>query len=278
MSEITLSLDQRSKIRELGRIQSTAWPTVLLLLASYAIWFMALYFAAVGSLPIWALTLLATLTCITAFTPMHEAVHGAVSPSKPFNECIGRLASSALLSPFKGFRYIHLKHHRFTNKKVDPDLWSAASMLPLRWISQDLYYYFIYILDRRENSLAVRIEVVVQIMVLLAIAVFAVLHGYVWIVVFGWLVPARLATAWLAFAFNWLPHLPHDENVQDNAYKETCVRSSPFLDLPLYYQNYHLIHHLYPAAPFFHYAKIWAIGKAYYLSQGTREVKELWKL
>ena len=34
----------------------------------------------------------------------------------------------------------------------------------------------------------------------------------------------------------------------------------------LLYQNYHLVHHLYPLAPFYRYIRLWKMAEEYHLS------------
>ena len=67
-----------------------------------------------------------------------------------------------------------------------------------------------------------------------------------------WFVPAFLAQALLAFAFDWLPHHPHERTER---YLNTRVVAIPGISAFLLSQNYHLIHHLYPNIPFYHYKK-----------------------
>lgn len=270
--------ETRNQIRQLCKLEGTSWSTLLLLLLAYLIWFAALFLTWRGDMPLWALALVASMAFTIGYTPLHEAVHGAVSSVGWINDWAGRLSSSLLMAPFKGYRYVHLKHHRFTNRQgVDPDLWSAESFLLFRWLTQDLRYYVIYLLERKKNRIKVRIEVVVQAAILLGAAYWLWQQGFMGLVLFGWLIPGRLTIAWLSFTFNFLPHHPHDEKLQDSVYKETNVRPGRLLDYLFFYQNYHMIHHLHPSAPFHRYGKIWNLGKDHYLAEGT-QIKRVFEL
>tara|TARA_R110001599_G_scaffold183562_1_gene376845 strand:- start:9344 stop:9775 length:432 start_codon:yes stop_codon:yes gene_type:complete len=68
-----------------------------------------------------------------------------------------------------------------------------------------------------------------------------------------------LGLAPIAFVFVFLPHYRCDISVQENEYQATTTRKGmEWLLTPLFvYQNYHLIHHLYPTTPFYNYMKIW---------------------
>ena len=69
-----------------------------------------------------------------------------------------------------------------------------------------------------------------------------------------WILPAFIAQALLAFAFDWLPHHPHNEKAR---YLNTRVVDIPGLNTILLGQNYHLIHHLKPRIPFYDYKKVY---------------------
>ena len=60
----------------------------------------------------------------TAFTPLHDASHKALSSNSFLNDLLGTIAAF-LLTPGNnaaGYRYIHMTHHRYVgNKDLDPD-------------------------------------------------------------------------------------------------------------------------------------------------------------
>ena len=74
-----------------------------------------------------------------------------------------------------------------------------------------------------------------------------------------WVLPSRIGLALVGFVFVFLPHHPADISAHDNKYQASTVRQGwEWILTPLMvFQNYHLIHHLYPNVPFYNYLKIW---------------------
>jgi fatty acid desaturase len=106
--------------------------------------------------------------------------------------------------------------------------------------------------------------------------------GYARTLMFGMLLPGRLAVALLAFFFDYLPHRPHAVSRATNEYVATGVATlygdwAAPLTLPLLYQNYHIIHHLAPYVPFYFYSRLWYAYKDELTEKGT-SVKPLFGL
>ena len=78
--------------------------------------------------------------------------------------------------------------------------------------------------------------------------------------------------ALLAFAFDYLPHRPHLIPARADRFRATHIISGRWLTLPLCCQNYHLVHHLYPAVPFYGYGRVWHDQRDELLARGAREV------
>lgn len=233
-----------------------AWPTLGLLGCALGVW--ATGIAIVRDVPVLGV-ILAALAAYVAFTPMHEAAHRSLARARWLNEVAGRLAVVPLFGPFPAVRYIHLEHHKHTNDPVaDPDHWSGrgpAWLLPLRWLTQDLHYYVVYL--RRARPWRERIEVVGTLAALVAVAVVLAAHGYATEVVLGWLVPARLAIGVLAFAFDYLPHRPHEVTAKQDRLRATRAFEGRVALIASLGQSLHLVHHLYPGVPFYRYARVW---------------------
>ncbi|MBL4636473.1 MAG: fatty acid desaturase, partial [Kofleriaceae bacterium] len=229
--------------------------------------------AAFQLLPLWSLALLSTVSTVLAFTPMHDASHKSAAKSKPINEVLGRLMALPLAAPFPAFRYLHLEHHKHTNNtKSDPDMWSGTGprlLLPLRWITQDYYYYFFYLRSQNRAKLEV-LEVVSTLVLIYGCAIALAFNGYATEVFVVWFIPGRVALGFLAFSFDYLPHHPHTVLSKDDRYQATVVRESRWLTPLLQYQNYHLVHHLYPGVPFYRYGRVWWAKRAELIEKGAR--------
>ena len=262
------ALTQRPKI---------AWPTIMLLVAAFAIFGLSTLAYLEGELSLfWAILFNAIAAYIT-FTPAHDASHNAVSTNRQVNEWVGRIAT-VLQSPvpfFRTFRYVHMQHHRFTNdESKDPDMYVGTGsrwLLPFKWMTLDLNYFVYYFQpsvfmqrpksERRELYLAA----------LFGAAVFTAVtfSGWLEYYLLLFLIPTRLMAIFLALTFDFLPHYPHQAQAKGKPFQCTLNRVGlEWLLTPvLLYQNYHLVHHLYPTVPFYRYIKVWNARKHYHESQ-----------
>lgn len=244
-----------------------AWPTLAVLAGALATWgtgVALVHTSALGDAPGTALAgmLLAATGAYVAFTPMHDAAHRSVARARWINEVAGRLAIVPLFGPFPAVRYVHLEHHKHTNERdADPDHWSGRGprvLLPLRWLTQDLHYYAVYLRAGRPRRELV--ETVATLAALVGIAVALAMAGHGRTVVLGWLVPARVAIGVLAFAFDYLPHRPHDVPARRDRFAATHVFEGRIKCVATLGQSLHRVHHFYPGVPFYRYAAAWRAG------------------
>jgi fatty acid desaturase len=232
-----------------------AWPTIGLLGAALATWATGLALVHV----LWPLGFaLCTLAAYVAFTPLHEATHRSITRTRWVNELCGRLASLPLAGPFLAVRFVHLEHHKHTNDPVaDPDHWSGRGprwLLPVRWLTQDLHYYVVFL--RRAPRGRERLEVQLTLVAFLAAAAALVALGHGRELV-CWLGAARLAIGVLAFAFDYLPHRPHQVTARQDRFAATSAFPGRVRYVLSLGQSLHLVHHLYPGVPFYRYPRIW---------------------
>ncbi len=250
-----------------------AWPTLMLFVIAVCLWVTTFWLAAAGILPAGVAIIINFIAAFATFTPMHDASHRSVARAKWINELVGRVCSYILMSPFTAFRYIHAEHHKHTNDEHhDPDYWSGmgpAWLLPFRWMSQDIHYIYVYVGAWQKRPQAEKIETIVTFLATWTLVITLCLMGFAWPVLLFWVLPSRIAIAVLAYSFDYLPHKPHKITSAENRFKATTVRPSPWLTPLFIYQNFHLIHHLYPAVPFYRYSEVWRQQKAYLISQGA---------
>lgn len=261
------------------RRPDVAWPTLLLLAGCWLVWSASLAGGVTGALPPWLAVVLSTAAAYAAFTPAHDAVHSSVSRHRLVNGLVGRLATILLLGPFVAFRYMHLEHHKHVNvPEADPDHYSGRGptlLLPLRWLTQDLHYYGLLARRWRGRPAVELVETVGTVLALLAtLAALAVNGLLVEALLFG-VLPARLACTALAFTFDYLPHRPHVVRAKDDRYRATHVLVGPLLTPLFLFQNYHLVHHLYPGVPFYRYRRVWQPRREELLGRGAKVVRLL---
>ena len=195
---------------------------------------------------------------------MHESLHRNVSSNLRLNEILGRIALMLMIpaAPLEIARWAHFQHHRFTNSEQDPDNFIHDAkwwQIPLRWPNFDMHYLYSFLRnggkEKKRHARALTAQLVVFVV---AIATLTYL-GYGMEVLFLWFLASRIALFLVALVFVFLPHYPGDITAQENQYQATTIRQGwEWLLTPLMvYQNYHLIHHLYPTVPFHNYIKIW---------------------
>lgn len=262
------SLSQRPKV---------AWPTLALLFVAYSIFGLSTFAFIHGNLSlVWSIAF-NSLAAYISFTPTHDASHHAVSSNHQLNDWVGRVAT-ALQSPvpfFRAFRYIHMQHHRFTNDKTkDPDAYVGTGpwwLLPFKWLSLDLSYLYFYarpsvFLKRPKGE---RLDLLCAFVFGAGVITAVTWAGWLEYYVLLFVVPGRITALFLAIAFDFLPHFPHQARGQDQPFQCTSNRvGMEWLMTPLLiFQNYHLVHHLYPRVPFYRYLKIWKSRRHFHQSQ-----------
>lgn len=256
-----------------------AWPTVFLFIAACILFGGSTYFTMNNTLPI-----VIGLTCnaiaqFIFFTVLHDSSHRALSQIQWLNESLGSIAAFILL-PVAGiriFRYVHMQHHRFTNEGGvnDPDEWCGKGKkwtLPLRWMTLDLHYIVWYGRKWSTRPKKEKKELLITCLTGITLITVLCLNGYFLWVLLLWLIPARIATTWLALAFDFLPHYPHDVKASENELRATHIKpNTTWIMTPLFLcQNYHLIHHLYPRIPFYRYPWVWKVAKSELIEAGAR--------
>ena len=264
---------QGSTDKQVMQVPRIAWPTIALFAAALALWGGVVWSVHIGDLAMGWGTLGATLALYLIFTPLHDAAHKSASSIPWVNEALGRVCGWLYFGFFGGFRHVHLEHHKHTNDPDhDPDHWVALGptwALPLRWLTLDLRYHYVHARQWRRQPRPHQVEAVITGLVLTALLVALVASGWGWEVLWLWLVPLKLAFASLAYAFDYLPHTPHRVLASVDRYQATNVRPHPLLSVVMVWQNLHLVHHLYPAVPFYRYRRVWRARREALLAQGV---------
>ena len=272
----------KAQLKAQLKVPQVAWPTLGLFAGSLTVWAVAVWAVFVGALEMAWGTLAATVAMHGLFTVMHDASHYSLSRHRWVNEVVGSLCGSAFLRAFVGFRYIHLQHHKHTNDPArDPDTWSGTGptwQLPFRWATQDVIYRRFYKRHWACRPRAERLELVAISVVEYGAILACLGAGLGWEVLWLWVAPAKLTLTALAYTFDYLPHRPHTVTAAEDRYKTTSVAPGALFALLTCYQNLHGVHHLYPAAPFYRYGRIWRANGARLKARGVQVRLPSWRV
>ena len=257
-------LSSEALLKQMVKSPKIAMPTLMLgiglLVGMGTTW----YYALQGALPMWTGCLINGFFAYGMFSVAHDGLHRAISGNSFVNELVGGIGLLFLApyAPMPVTRWIHIQHHRFTNEKIDPDRYTHDSpiwQMPIRWSNFDLYY-FIYFLrnggEVRDKHLLLVVGFVAALVAIIGIATFA---GFGYEIVMLWLIPTRIALFLVSLVFVYLPHYPGVVTHREDPFLASTMRMGwEWLLTPLLvYQNYHLIHHLYPTVPFYKIHDVW---------------------
>lgn len=262
----SVALDKNAEFNRLRSCPDIAWPTVGLFVLSTGVIAAVWYAAIAEGLPLWLGAIINGLAAYYLFSVVHDSAHNAVSRKKLVNEVLGRvgLVYFAPLAPMDVARYIHMSHHKFANDpELDPD--SFAHKIDfwflLRWTNFD-FYYLKWFIQRGGNFARRKYPAVAGYAALILGCCAAITWlGYGAELFWLWFVSTRITSFLFVIVFIILPHHPFETRARENEYRATALRmGQEWILTPLMaYHNYHLIHHLYPTAPFYNYGKIMAL-------------------
>ena len=256
----------------MGGERGVAWPTVLLFTGNIAVWAASGYAAITHAWPLWLCFLLSTVAIYVNYTPLHEAVHGNIAGNdKRFrwlNDAIGTIARIIFFHGFALHRITHLAHHANTNDAArDPDHWAhGPASLNLLWrcltilVPHERFGW--RLATQAANGRSTIVRALAERTVSYGGMLLLILTGHTDAALAAFAAPAIVGSGFLAFLFDWAVHHPHDKPVSDR-YRATSVFLFPApvhgpLTALYLWQNYHLIHHLFPRVPFYEYGRLFA--------------------
>lgn len=260
-----LSAEDRAALARLTHMDGIAWPTVTLWAVLTATFLGVYVTAALGGLPLWGGLILNTVVGYVAFAVAHDGIHRAIARHRGLNDAIAQLGV-LLVVPYvdlRLFRWGHSLHHRHTSGPGDPDraFHGRTWTLPLRWMFIDLAYFWHAVRHGDATSAPYLRRSLWMAAISLGLIVVLTLAGYGLEVLMLWFIPSRLIQLALGFSFFWLPHVPHTVSQDENFTRATTMRFGyeRLLGPLLQGQHYHLVHHLFPTAPFYNNERIWRI-------------------
>ena len=261
------------------------WPTLFLLVATYAVW--------AGGTLLWAhsgvLSLVLTILAIAQSSSLqHEVLHGHPFRSKALNEALV-LPALTLCMPYQRFRDLHLQHHHDPtltdpyddpeSNYFDPAVWDG---LP-RW---------------RQRLLAANNTLLGRVTIGSAIGTYAYLRAEwalvragdravirAWALNFAGLVPVLIWLHWAgmpiwAYVFaayngqslirirSFLEHRAHETPRA----RTVIVEGQGLLALLFLNNNLHVVHHMHPTVPWYELPRLYAERRKHYLQHNDAYV------
>lgn len=254
------------------------WPTLLLLLVTYALWALGTT-AAFGLSPILGIAL--TGLAIAQFSSLqHEILHGHPFRSRLLNEILGFPALN-LTVPYGRFRDTHLAHHHdpiLTDPYDDPE---SNYLDPAVWarlprIHKALFRFNNTLFGRitigpilgnilwlvteakaiRRNDPGVRRDWALHLGGLSLVA------GWLWLAAMPWW--AYLLAAWFGHALlkirTYLEHRAHEAARA----RTVIIEDRGPLALLFLNNNLHVVHHMHPAVPWYRLPALYAANRDHY--------------
>lgn len=268
---LTIPEAKKIEFRQLTGIPTISYPAIFIAAGGIVASIMVITAAMLGKISYIAAVPVLAFIYYWFFSVIHDAAHRSITKNKKMNDRIGQLVISFVL-PYANLellRWAHIEHHRFTNDKdKDPDYWSHGAWytLPLRWATIDINYALRLFRSDAPTSNKLIKNYLPYLFFGLAVIGLLIWAGYG--AEYFWLsfLPSRLMFMGIGFTFFWLPH--NHWSGEEPAFKQsnnysmaTSIREGKegLMNILLQYQNYHLVHHMWPTTPFYNNEKVFRL-------------------
>jgi beta-carotene hydroxylase len=200
--------------------------------------------------PAWVSFLLNILSLHMVGTVIHDACHGAAHSDRRMNAFLGHGSAFLLCFSFPVFTRVHQQHHAHVNDpKNDPDhivsTWGPLWIINARFIYHEIFFFQRRLWKRNELW-----EWAIARAMTVGVILLGLQFGFADYIFNCWLPPLAIVGLFLGLTFDYLPHRPFNER---DRWLNARVYPSKLLNILLGGQNYHLVHHLWPAIPWYKY-------------------------
>ncbi len=224
-------------------------------------------------LPNWYCFLANVLALHMSGTVIHDASHNSAHSNRIINAIMGHGSALMLGFAFPVFTRVHLQHHAHVNDpKNDPDHFVSTGG-PLWMIAARFFYHEVFFFQRRLWRNWELLEWFLSRLLVFTIVFLGIKYGFIDYLMNYWFVPALVVGIALGLFFDYLPHRPFKET---DRWKNARVYPSRILNILIFGQNYHLIHHLWPSIPWYKYQDAYYATKPLLDAKGCAQTLDLW--
>ena len=250
-----------------------AWKTVCLAFVVIVGFFSVVVLSITGGLSIPVAVAINIVLGFLAYTPMHECIHNNIAGDREglrwLEQGIGWVCGFILVGPLPSFRRSHNLHHGNTNiPEADPGCWMSersALMIAFKCMTALPHAYVLFFLET--DLLAKWKRVGLFLVVVLVAVALAFESGILFEISLVWLFSGWMGVSVAAFLFDWVPHAPYDST---SRFTVARVLHVPGLKWLMVGHNYHLMHHLWPKVPFYHYFDLFIVAQPLLSEKGCR--------
>jgi beta-carotene hydroxylase len=255
-------------------------PTLLLFLVIVAILVLSGFGYWLWEWPHWLCFSVNTLAMHLSATVIHDACHQCAHRNRVVNAILGHGSALVTALAFPVFSRVHLQHHGHVNHpKNDPDHYVSTGgpiwLSPVRFLYHEVFFF-----QRRLWKKYELVEWFLSRLIWVAVFAIAIKYQFLGYILNFWFIPNFIVGIELGLFLDYLPHRPF---VESDRWKNTRVYPNQFLNLLIFGQNYHLIHHLWPAIPWYHYQDAYYVmkplldEKGCYQNSGIFEGSQFWR-
>lgn len=192
-----------------------------------------------------------------AGTVIHDASHRTAHYNLNINMLAGHISALLLGFSFPVFTRVHMQHHAHVNDSEDDPDHFVSTAGPLWLIAARFFYHEVYFFQRKLWKKYELLQWGLGRSIVIIVVIVAIRMHFISFILKFWFCPALVVGLALGLFFDYLPHRPF---VNTDRWHNARVYPNKILNLLILGQNYHLIHHLWPSIPWYHYQE------AYYLT------------
>ncbi len=276
--------EMRASVRALT--PAIAWPTLVMALTLPFVTAGIIALAVTGEIPLLAATPVLGYLVYCHFIYVHESIHNNIFPGQPklafLENIFGWIGATTLISTYPQLKHVHLMHHAHLNGPDDPDALLARGTFKKLVIGSIVSIFLNAFppsiresiiggetLKKFRTDLPPKIwrihDALGWAQSLVGLACILSGYGLEWFLL--WLAPGRIGFMILSIFIVWAPHQPYKEGDQ---FTGTRLFFAPGVTLFMWWNNMHLLHHLFPGLPFYRYPDFYRQYRPALIASGAR--------